>query len=285
MEQKNVTTTYLIPTRRCNLSCGHCDISKTWTCEDISEFMDSFRKLACKNCILFGGEPLLLKRDTFDEIVDSGKVSSISSNLLLLDSHVTRKLAENGISVATSWNYSRFRDGNELDAWFLNIVKLLENGIYVTILITLTEDLCFSAESKTIFFQVLDRISGIMDDERLMGNLRGVRFEPFVQSTHELIMKADALMVEVYHRNYKFINILADDYKRGNIHNCAEIYTLMEDGRLINSCPHEVNDNILEECLSCKYSKVCKPCKKQNVCTFFKRFFEVLNHGNESTVL
>lgn len=285
MEQKNVTTTYLIPTRRCNLSCGHCDISKTWTCEDISKFMDSFRKLACKNCILFGGEPLLLKRDTFDEIVDSGKVSSISSNLLLLDSHVIRKLAENGISVATSWNYSRFRDGNELDVWLLNIVKLLENRIYVTILITLTEDLCSGAESKTIFFQVLDRISGIMDDERLMGNLRGVRFEPFVQSTHELIMKADALMVEVYHRNYKFINILADDYKRGNIHNCAEIYTLMEDGRLINSCPHEVNDNILEECLSCKYSKVCKPCKKQNVCTFFKRFFEVLNHGNESTVL
>lgn len=284
MEQKNATTTYLIPTRRCNLSCGHCDISKACAHEDISKFMDSFRKLACRNCILFGGEPLLLKRDTFDEIIDSGKVSSITSNLLLLDSHVVRKLAEHEISVATSWNYNRFHDSNELDVWFHNIMKLLENRIYITILITLTEDVCFTSESKTVFFSVLDRISGIMDDERLMGYLRGVRFEPFVQSTHELIMKADTLMIEVYHRNYKFINILAEDYKRGNIHNCAEIYTLMEDGCLINSCPHEVNDNILEECLSCKYSKVCKPCKKQNVCTFFKSFFEVLNHGNESKV-
>ena len=92
MERKNIATTYLIPTRKCNLSCAHCDISNTCASDNTSKFLESFRKLSCKNCILFGGEPLLLKQDTFDEIVDSGKVSSMSSNLLLLNSHVIEKL-------------------------------------------------------------------------------------------------------------------------------------------------------------------------------------------------
>lgn len=285
MSEERKSIVYLVPTRKCNLTCAHCDISRCHDEEDNARFMEAFREIGCDNCILFGGEPLLLERPMLDELLCSGKVRSISTNLLLLDTHVLDKLVENGVSVATSWNRVRFHDDGQFEQWLCNIGKLLENSINVTILITLTEDLVDSTESTKMFFRVLDRLSDLVDTRPDKDHFKGVRFEPFVQSTEELIKNMDELMVDVYRRGYKFTNILAEDYKCGNIHNCSEIRTLIPNGHLVRSCPHNITDCILKECLTCKYSKVCKPCKKQKVCTFFRKFFEEVNHGNKSTVL
>lgn len=276
-----VNTVYLIPTRNCNLSCPHCDIKQKCINEDFDNFYKKLNNIECNNCILFGGEPLLLKENQLTKLFSTGKIRSMSSNLILLNKSKINLLKDYRIDVATSWNQNRFLNKETEQKWFDNVKKLLENNIYVTILITLTDDLINTKERYNRFFDVLALLSSLMDIDKYSLYFNGIRFEPYVQSNKKLIEEMDDLMVEIYrNKEFKFRNCLAEDYKDfGNIHNCNEIYTLDQHGSLIKSCPHKIKDTLIEECLSCKYSSVCKPCKKQKVCTFFEKLYLEVKNG------
>jgi MoaA/NifB/PqqE/SkfB family radical SAM enzyme len=274
---------YLIPSYKCNLHCVHCNIRDIVSVENHEAFISSVGLHAggCDNVILFGGEPLLLGKERIEEIFKAAGAKpnsfSISTNLLGYEkSGIGGFVASNKIRIGTSWNPTRF-DTFEFETWFETIRKVTMQGVSVTILITLTDDLFSSNVSR-----LLD-----MCDELDPSVFRGVKFEPYVPSaesekvSHMRIQNADKWLVDITsHWKYKFSNIIADEYRSsGNFQFCSSVHTILPDGSVIQDCPmHYVKDSMLscDKCIKCKYRDVCRPCRKQPCCSFFSGLYEYL---------
>lgn len=267
---------YVIPTYQCNLNCPHCEISKFDNEHDANRFYETLNLQDDRSCILFGGEPLLLGNCEIERLLKTHKFNSISTNLLLLNDDLIRLFNLYDISIATSWNPNRF---NELQysKWLNNLKIALDNGIYVTLLITVDYDLLNYSHLANIF----NDIDSILDNNIQYFN--GVRFELYVPATQDLVNKTDIFMCNMLDNwSWKFNFINKSTYKNGNLSNrCGNTWTLKPNGQLEHVCPHNVKYDIMHECLSCKYIKVCNPCKVQKVCTLLKSFFEKVNsYGN-----
>ena len=255
-----ISNLYIIPTYSCNLNCQHCEIHKNHIDIDQHKFLNTFAELEYEYGILFGGEPLLSKY--LPEILATNHIESISTNLLLLTEQHIQLIKQYRLDVSTSWNPTRFKS-DEFELWLKNIQILLQHDIHITVLITLTSDL-FKSNIK----YVLDRLEclGYID----------IKFETYVPANDQLISQADDWLVEIT-KNWKWQklkNILAIDYRLGNIHLCRNIWTLEPNGNLKNSCPTTSTNRNLDICCRCKYVQVCKPCQKQSVCTFYQKFYE-----------
>lgn len=80
---KKIKTLYAIPWYQCNLKCPHCDVRDTSTEFNPEKFIEELKKVEAENIVLFGGEPLL-HEDWFMKILETGKLTSVSTNLLMM---------------------------------------------------------------------------------------------------------------------------------------------------------------------------------------------------------
>lgn len=259
-----ISQLYLIPTNNCNLHCRHCKQCQEKYEEDHQKFLAVAKKCKFEEGIIFGGEPLLANYDFVNSLCQLKNVKSISTNLLLLDECHLKTFRDNNLDVATSWNPTRFTK-MQTSTWISNIKQVKQNGLRLTVLITITEDLLSSTDKV---FDLLNQLESI-------GQM-SIKFEPYVPSSYSLIEQADKWLVDIS-RKWKWPSLENDIFLRyatGNIFICKDIWSLYPDGTLQNSCPTGKDRVVLGECFHCQYANVCKPCNKQKVCSFFKRLYE-----------
>lgn len=260
---------YIIPTYKCNLDCPHCDIHKRKDNYNEDNFFTSLNNIDSKEYILFGGEPLL-NRPLFKRCVESNKITSLSSNLLLLDEEYIELIKRYNLSIATSWNPHRFND-LEYYIWLSKLKLLTKNGLSCIVLITLTEDLI--KMDKKEFLSILREI----DNTKAVD---GIQFEHLVDNNidiKKLHKKADKWLCEIHkYWDYHMENMIEEQVKHWKL-NCSNICTITPDGTIKKGCPQYTETNINEECYKCSLVNICKPCVLQKSCSFPKQLYELIN--------
>lgn len=260
---------YVIPTYHCNLKCPHCELHLK---ED--NFSEKFFKILddikSPDITLFGGEPTLY-RERLKRCLETEKISSISTNLLILDAELISLYKYYGISIATSWNPKRFTE-EQYKLWVENLRKLEENGLKCIILITLTEDL-LSYENFNSLLKEWDNIESI----------EGILFEPLLdyQMSRDLHERADLWICSLYDEwNFRIRNLIADKVMKWDC-NCSDVWTLNPNGQLSRGCPQFEKKFVLNECLGCNLAGICRPCHLQHICSFPKNLYKkVLENAN-----
>lgn len=272
-------TCYLIPWYDCNLNCPHCDIHLRKNSENYDKFLGRLNNLKTTPedvVVFFGGEPLLYK-DKFTEIVNTGKVTSVSTNMLLWSEDYALLFKEHKMSIATSYNPQRFPSDRLLFKWADNMRKATNVGIDVIVLITLTPDL---------FNLPIEKVGEITLHMYTSG-VRGFLFEPYI-GEQEYHKEADEWLIKFheYYKNKKYPvkSLILDKIKDWNC-DCSHTYTLEPSGRLRKGCPQYGGTNIPDECLMCDKNDVCRPCVLQKTCSYPKKFAEwvKVNYGTCGT--
>ena len=260
---------YLIPSYKCNLNCPHCDIHKIKESFNEDNFFHILNQIESKEMILFGGEPLLNK-DVFKKCLQTNKITSVSSNLLLLDDEYISLIKDYNLALATSWNPHRFND-EQYQLWLNNLKILSKNNLSCIVLITLTQDLFdYDVKKLTAIFQEIDNTSAV----------DGIQFEHLVDETlpSEFHTKADKWLCEWYNRwNFKIKNITFEQVNNWCF-NCSNVYTLKPTGVLAKGCPQFTKATYCHECLNCQLSKICRPCSLQHICSFPKGLYNLINN-------
>lgn len=253
---------YIIPTYHCNLNCSHCDLHLKK--DNFNEsFYDILKNIDVDFGILFGGEPTLYK-DRLIKCLETNKINSISTNLLILDNELISLYKQYNIDIATSWNPLRFND-KQYQLWLKNL-KLLElNNLSCIIMITLTEDLLLYP-----FFE------NKLREWNLIKSIKGILFEPLLDYNmkENLHQRADEWLCKLYDNwNYSFENMIINKVKNWNC-DCSDIKTLNPNGQLMRGCPQREKEFVLNSCLKCQFASVCKPCNLQHLCSFPKKLYE-----------
>lgn len=131
-------TIYAIPNFECNLSCPHCEIRKQHSEYDSKKFLNALSVFNIEDMIiLFGGEPLLYY-DRFIACLQTHKIKTVSTNLLLLTQEIINDLKTYKISLTTSWNLLRFTDQQQT-LWIDKLRLLSQNSLKTQILMTMTK--------------------------------------------------------------------------------------------------------------------------------------------------
>lgn len=256
---------YIIPNFTCNLNCPHCELHLRKDDFNENSFYKAFSETNFSENVLFGGEPLLYE-DRYLKLINSNKITSISTNLLLLDENIIKILKQKEISIATSWNLQRFTD-KQYTLW-LNNLKLLEKyDMKCIVLITMTKDLIdleISSFLKYLYeWNNYNAIEGILFEHLIDYNIK-----------NDLHIQADEWLCKIDKEwKFKFKNIIKDRVLNWNC-DCDNIFTLYPNGELKRGCPQNEKEFVLKECLTCKLAGKCKPCKLQHVCSFPKKLYE-----------
>lgn len=262
-----ISTLYVVPHYSCNLDCPHCDIHKIKSNYEELIFIDRLRNINANKIVLFGGEPLLYQ-NTFTKIVETNKIDSVSTNLLLLNDYYTKYIEDYNLGVATSWNPKRFTNLQE-SIWIENLSK-----VNCDILITLTDDL-ISNEGTNQLLEMFNKIKDIK-------TINCVRFEQEVNESlaKEHFEKVDDWLCKISKNwSYEFSNEIAERVKDWKC-NCSKVMTLEPNGTLRKGCPQYSKTLFLDECLKCSLNSICQPCVLQKECSFPKKFYcQVI--GNE----
>ena len=267
-------TLYATPWYTCNLHCPHCHVSKRNTKFNKEKFLYELINSNFDNVILFGGEPTLSWKN-FVDIISTGKINSVSTNLTTLSMNTTKNellplIQKYNLSVATSWNYRRFNtQGNYmLDDWVNNVRVLTKNNVDLLVLITLTEDLLEAPLSEVIYY------FGIMEG----AGVKKFLFEPYI-GLKECNEKADEWLCE-FHDSYPGLmrNLLEEKLDNWKC-DCNNVFTLEPDGTLRKGCPDYVG--VLEltfntDCITCEYNSKCSPCMLQRSCSYPKKLAKKL---------
>lgn len=271
----SVKNIYAIPNYECNLRCPHCDVHKNSISYDRDQFISTLKKLERTSVItLFGGEPTLYQ-DRFLDICNNVKVSSVSTNLVQMTDSVFEVLVKPEISIATSWNMTRFNK-DQFVWWLKNLEKLGNAGKQSLVLITLTPDLICD---KT--FQILDVLSKV-DMTRAVSK---VLFEHLVSSavTEKFQEMCDDWLCQIHEKwNFSFSNEIEKkifDWK----FDCSNTYTVQPSGKISPGCPQYEGPKVNMRCLSCERATVCHPCALQSTCTFPKKLFKLIQE--ESSIM
>lgn len=251
---------YIIPSFKCNLSCKHCYVYTRQDNFNQQKFFSQLQNLDGE-LILFGGQPLL-NFDLFKKCLNTNKFSSISTNLLLLNNQNLQLIKQYNLQLSTSWNPFRFSK-QQFQLWKNNLNILNQNNIFYSILITLTKELLDISPEK--FLNFLKSLS-----------CYSIQFQPLIGMSQGIRNKIDNWLCQLQSEWPPGVtNVLKQNYLNKHILHCQNIWTLYPNGELLNKCPLEVNRYyILKNCLICKYSKVCKPCRIQKSCSFFYKYYE-----------
>lgn len=256
---------YVCPTWKCNLKCKHCEISKRRSKETKygAEVLYTLQKLKLSPSSLvvyFGGEPMINKFQ-FGTLLSSGLITSVSTNLLLLDKDCLRWLerTEPKVAIATSWNPDRF-DERQYYKWLNNLETLVDKGFDTKVLITLTPSL-FEMNMQEVI-NTLDDIEDTGCDKFL--------FEPYVgkKEYHEMADNWLCDFVDAYKGRME--NCIVDKLKNWNC-DCSNTWTIEPTGKLVKGCPQFGGVNIPNECLTCDNGHVCRPCVLQKTCSYPKK--------------
>lgn len=265
-------TLYIIASYACNLKCSHCPSQLYNYQTDIVAIKQAIMQNDFDEYVLFGGEPLL-DMQTFNEILSTGKLTGITTNLLMLTPDIAKTFDENGLKIATSWNASRFTP-QQYEEWHSKLKILDDAGLDCTVLITLTDDL-LAIQPEKLYKDVIERI----DTHRSVDE---IKFEYLVaDNPEEYYGRCDDWLCSM-HRCWKAeaINKIVDLLKRRkNIKNCHTVYTLTPDGIIHRGCPLSLSYKrhmFLDKCTTCEYSNICQPCILQPYCSFPKKLFRLI---------
>lgn len=258
-------TLYAIPNFECNLACGYCDLKNKHVIYNEEKFLEALNSFQ-GNVVLFGGEPFLFK-DRLYRILETGKINSISTNLLLLDSEMAERL--NGINIATTWTPKRFNN-DTLKTWHEKLGILTEKEIETMLLVTLSEDTIGAEPSKVFdFLKSLEKYS-----------ICSVLFEQLLDYTknQDYYDKADLWLCEMheYFKDLRFTNEIEKQIKSGWYFDCSNTFTLYPDGRIRKYCPQFLTYTINRTCYKCPNNITCRPCMLQNRCVYPKKLSDLL---------
>lgn len=255
-------TIYAIPNYECNLNCPHCDIHNKHIEYNECEYIKTLKSVNDTDVvILFGGEPTLYE-DRFYSSFLTGKIKSISTNLVDISSDVLKTIAMSKMSMSTSWNMTRFTD-IQYKKWLNNLIEYGKYGKKCMVMITMTKDL-IKDENFNHILNILTEIDNTNSVDKL-------QFEHLISSEdltehHKL---CDLWLCKLHNRwNFSFENCIETKLKNKWICDCKNVYTLYPDGKLNQECPHGIFSKFNIHCLTCEKSEICKPCKIQNSCTF-----------------
>ena len=266
---------YIVPNYECNLNCPHCDLHKLKYKYNSEKFIQQLNTIESREYILFGGEPLLYK-DRFIQCIDTKKITSISTNLLLLNENTIEILKTNNIDISSSWNPLRFTE-EQYKLWLEKLTLLSKFNLKATILVTLTEDL-FQLRKERLheIFNQIDNTNGIY----------GILFEYLLSSdaNKEFYLECDKWLYEIYKNwQWKFNNFIINRLENWNC-DCSNIRTLLPDGSIQLGCP-QFDIKLLrykEDCLQCKLASICNPCRLQRYCTFPKKLYQEYINGSKN---
>ena len=254
---------YVIPNYECNLKCSHCDI-KDLKCEYNEEaLIKAITENTYDEVILFGGEPTLYY-DRLKACIDTGKITSITTNLIGLTSDKYDLIKD--LHVTTSWNPSRFNP-IQYSEWLDNIEKFED----LTVLVTLTPEL--------ISIDPLDFLKKANE-----WNVSGILFEQLIsdKNTEKHFNDVDKWLCNITDKwNIKADNLILDRVNNWYF-DCDNTYTLRPDGEFVFGCPHGYNVSFTQKCLSCSKSLTCRPCKLQSWCSFPEELYRKVNSHENS---
>lgn len=263
-------TVYAIPTYNCNLNCPHCDIHKRKIQFNEEKFIKTLIDIHADSIVLFGGEPFLNK-DVLKKCIETNKINSISTNLLLLDDDIFNLIQDYNISLATSWNPKRFTT-EQYKLWLNNLSKFKNTNTPIDVLITMTDDLITMSDERLLKIlsdiDYLESVDGIVFEHLLDNNLDNL----FHQRCDEWLCKIHNLW------KFKLKNVIEERVLNWN-NNCSDIWTLEPTGELRFGCPQYIGRKIVDKCLTCELVSKCKPCMLQKHCSFPKKLYEVLSNG------
>lgn len=254
-------TLYAIPNFECNLSCDYCELKDRYVKYNEKKFLSALDNFDGQ-IILFGGEPLLDKSRLF-KILETNKIDSISTNLLLLDKKTAEKLAE--IGIATTWTPNRFTE-KQLDKWIDNLEALRQHNIDTKLLITLSED-TVSTKPRMVY-EFLKRLE--------KSSITSVLFEMLLDKSRpkEYYELCDLWLCEMreYFKDLPYINEIEEQIKNGWYFDCSQVFTLYPNGEIKKFCPQFSSYTLNTDCLKCERNTTCRPCMLQNRCVYPKKF-------------
>lgn len=254
-------TLYAIPNFECNLSCNYCELKNRHVEYNEEKFLSALDNFYGQ-IVLFGGEPLLYKSRLF-KILETGKIDSISTNLLLLDDEITEKLA--GICIATTWTPNRFTE-KQLVKWLDNLEALKQHNIDTKLLITLSED-TVSTKPRMVygFLKSLEKSS-----------ITSVLFEMLLdkskQKAYYDLCDSWLCKIHEYFKDLPYINEIEEQIKNGWYFDCSEVFTLYPNGEIKKFCPQFSSYALNTECLKCSRNTTCRPCMLQTRCVYPQKF-------------
>lgn len=266
---------YAVPTWNCNLHCPHCFVRDNAEARwDEKAFIKTLLEMPDDwDVILHGGEPTLYI-DRLVKVLETGRIRSITSNLVISQDRLDI-LNKSGLPLATSWNPGRFNEAT-YEIW-LNNLKALERPCWV--LITLTDDLLDIAPDRMI--EILRPICGT-------GRVEAIGFEPCLypnepERARAIHKRADDWLIDVDRLwEFKHTNNNIRDQILNWHFNCRD-KTLQPNGTMSNGCLMALDSEgeklVLPQCLGCKLAGICRPCKLQNCCSFFPRFYDYVKNG------
>lgn len=265
MENRVVDHVYAIPTFHCNLKCPHCELRLKEDNYNRQAFLTTLQSIKSTNITLFGGEPTLYT-DRLIDAVKTGKITSISTNLIKVDQQLIDLIKQYDLYVSTSWNVTRF-NGSQYQTWIDNVNRLTDNEIDILLLVTLTDDLLTFDQSRLFSLLWQWKLAGI----------NRVRFEQLVDYSKDQAFydRVDQWLVDVDNMwSFEFpendvVNQIAN-WK----YNCNTTYTLLPNGQLVFGCPQFEKSYLINDCLACQYAGVCRPCMLQKYCTFPKKLYQ-----------
>ena len=255
---------YAIPTYNCNLNCQHCDLHLKKDEYNEEKFIKALNDIEESEITLFGGEPLLYK-DRFKKCVETNKITSVSTNLLLLDREYIELFKKYNLNIATSWNLFRFNE-KQYKQWLEKLELLEKYDLKCIILITLTDDLLSYNIEK--FLQMLD-------EWNLIKSIDGILFEHLIDdnATQELHIRADEWLCRLHNYwEYDFENLIEKRIKNWDC-DCSKIKTLMPNGEIKNGCPQYEKSFVIDKCFNCDLVNICRPCRLQNKCSFPQKLY------------
>lgn len=259
---------YILPNTACNLSCPHCEVYKNIIPLDEDKFFSKLKEIKAEEYILFGGEPLLDHR-IFNKCIDTGIITSMTSNLLLLEEEDIPKISN--IDLTTSWNPHRFTQ-EQYDIWLSKLKMLEKYGLHINVMITLTEDL-LSMDKKKLFdmFSDWDKIS-IID---------GINFGQLMDwnTTQEFFDRVDDWLCDTHSKwNFRIQNLIDKTALNWKINTCSNTASLYPDGTLKRRCPTSIGTFFPKECLTCEFASICQPCRSQQHCSFPKKLYKMIKN-------
>ncbi len=207
---------YVKLTNSCNLSCKHCynavcheqgQMSQK-TLEKILLYIDDLKEQGYDvNVALHGGEPMLYKDydSLWDFVLSCNEANvpiTMTTNLTyrITDEHIGLfshfKQADGECLVLTSWDYKiRFKDKEQEKLWEKSVKRILEYGIQVQPIVSLTKILIEEKTPKEIFDYMLKLGVPNLNFERITCTGRAAENEPEIVPTN---VQVDTWLAEAY---------------------------------------------------------------------------------------
>lgn len=246
---------YAIPNYECNLNCEYCKLKDKKIEYNEELFLKKINEFNGE-IILFGGEPTLYT-DRLEKIIFTGKINSITSNLVDINDVAIELIKD--CFIATTYRPS--------EKWTSNLQKISKKSKYgIRLLFTLTDSLI-----NTNPQQIINNISDLLNKNC---NIDSILFEQLLDENKSMdfYRSVDKWLHDI-HFNYGLEktgirSIIIDQILNGWVFDCTKVKTLEPDGNIKLGCPQRESYNILKECYSCEKSGICRPCILQNKCVY-----------------